>query len=217
MGRQDQEREAREWEAVLEGHRLTQKIKNDEESRQFRSAAAYLAGTVTIAAFLLNSDDPRRILNPYFLSAISGVNTFYLVFYSYAGAVLMQAAHFQDRISRQARDLVGDRVECLRWDAWSVGRGGRLRQIINVPLTAWRLIPLAAAFWTAGMAWHWADSGWQVLAAVVAYVLATVAGLLSFVTTIVFVLRVQHEIQTEQASEDEATNNKGSSMSAGCS
>lgn len=165
--RQEGDHSSKRWEAILEGFRLANEIKKDEEARLFRGAAGYLAAMVTIATFLAQVDEPERVLHPLFLVAIAIANSFYAIFYSYSSALLMQAAHFQKCVVNEARrGLLGEDARYLDWEEFSQGPTGAIRKVINGPKTSWRAFPVVIAVATTIVAFARSAHWWEYFASI---------------------------------------------------
>jgi hypothetical protein len=189
----NQNRPERSWEALLEGYRKTTQMKEQDQTRLYNFAGAYLAGAMGLIALIITRKDPQTELHPLFYSAASIANTFYVAFYSYSLTCLMLCADFLRRLANEAHDFIGEDARFLRWEAFSAGSKGHTRRFINLLKSTWLLVPLSLALTLPCFGWKKGDL-LCVVVAVVAFVFAVCVGLVSTCTVVLYVIREEARI-----------------------
>jgi len=182
-----------EWEAFLEGYRKATKFKEDEQRRLYYFAGAYLAAAIALIGAVVTRSKPEDSIPPLFYAALSLANTFYLIFYSYSSTCLMLSASFLHKLTEESEEYVGRASRFLGWEAFSSSSHAKIRKLVNLPVTAWRLVPLGLAVVLAIYAMDPKDT-LSLLVGIISLLWALFGGLLSLVASVAYAIRADRLI-----------------------
>ena len=154
-----------EYEILKEGYSRVSTINKEDMSRLYRFAGAYPAVALGLLTWLLKEHSDLNNVSPVFWSIASIVSSFYIIFYSYISAHLVDSGIYLNTLWQRLNEF-HDGKHIPSWDGYTPGiKGGETRWILTYILTSWRIL-----VWSVSLILWWLGFDGSVVTKLISYV-----------------------------------------------